>query len=58
MLDANFHLKLKDHQIEDPPLGPGLAYYVNGDGYLRHIEASGPQTEVSFNEVSLRNIQI
>ena len=46
MLDANFRLKLKQRNLDDPPLGGGLAYYVDGEKYMAHIEASGPQTEV------------
>lgn len=47
MLDANFRLKLKDRNFVDPPLGPGLAYYVESSGYMQHVEASGVQTEAS-----------
>ena len=49
MLDANFRLKLKQRNLADSPLGGGLAYYVEGEKYMAHVEASGPQTEVSYS---------
>lgn len=52
MLDANFRLKLKDRNIDDEPLGPGLAYYVKSDGYMEHVVASGTQTEVFYRSTN------
>lgn len=46
MLDANFRLKLKQRNLTDPPLGGGLAYYVDNTPYMSHVTASGAQTEV------------
>lgn len=46
MLDANFRLKLKQRNLSDPPLGGGLAYYVETSQYMNHVNASGEQTEV------------
>ena len=46
MLDANFRLKLKQRHLEDPPLGGGLAYFVEQAPYMAHVKAAGPQTEV------------
>lgn len=46
MIDANFRLKMKDRDIDDPPLGPGLSYYVEDSQYKEHVKRCGPQTEV------------
>ena len=46
MIDANFRLKLKDRQVDDPPLGGGLSYYVKEDEYKKHTDASSEQVEV------------
>ncbi len=46
MLDANFRLKLKEQNLKDPPLGGGLAYYVENTEYMDHVKSSGVQTEV------------
>lgn len=46
MLDANFRLKLKERNLNDPALGDGLAYFVEERPYLAHVEAAGEQTEV------------
>lgn len=48
MLDANFRLKSKQRNLIDPPLGGGLAYYVDNQVYMAHVKASGEQTEVGF----------
>ena len=47
MLDANFRLKLKQRNLTDPPLGGGLAYFVEQEPYMSHVKAVGPQVEVS-----------
>ncbi len=55
-MDANFRLKLKDRNLVDPPLGGGLAYYVDRPEYMAHIERSGEQTEVrNCTPQSMRN---
>ena len=46
MLDANFRLKLKQRNLIDPPLGGGLAYYVDKDSYMSYVNSQGAQTEV------------
>lgn len=46
MLDANFQLKSKQRNLVDPPLGDGLAYYVENEVYMSHVKACGEQTEV------------
>ncbi len=48
MLDANFRLKNKDRKLVDPALGGASAYFVERDGYLNHVAASGAQTEVQL----------
>lgn len=49
MLDANFRLKSKQRNLVDPPLGGGLAYYVDNADYMAHVHACGAQTEVTLN---------
>ncbi|KLO03894.1 hypothetical protein SCHPADRAFT_990181, partial [Schizopora paradoxa] len=46
MLDANFRLKLKQRNLVDPPLGGGLAYFVEQAPYMSHVKSAGTQTEV------------
>jgi hypothetical protein len=45
-VDANFRLKLKNRQINDPELGSGLFYFVENSAYTRHIEKNPQQEEV------------
>ena len=46
-MEANFRLKLRDHQIKnDPELGPGWAYCINEKPYQEEMEQYGDQTEV------------
>ena len=47
LLDANFRLKLKQRNLEDPPFGGGLAYFVEQEPYMPHVKAAGAQTEAS-----------
>ena len=37
-MDANFRLKLKSHDIRDPELGSGLAYFVNNANFGAHLK--------------------
>lgn len=37
-VDANFRLKLKDRQINDPELGSGWAYFVENSAYTHHVK--------------------
>lgn len=53
MLDANFRLKSKQRNLSDPPLGDGLAYYVENTTYMSHVKASGEQTEVWVPSIHL-----
>ncbi len=49
MLDANFRLKSKQRNLDDAPLGGGVAYYVENKEYMSHVKACGAQTEVHFH---------
>jgi hypothetical protein len=46
--DANFKLKGRDRSSreKDPTLGPGWAYMVANDDYLRHLSKSVAEDEV------------
>lgn len=48
--DANFHLKgrLRASDAKDPTLGPGWAYFVANDAYLKHLSKYVDQDEVRF----------
>ena len=46
-LDANFRLKLKDRNINDPELGSGWAYFVENQRYINHISQATDDTEVT-----------
>ncbi|KAF7294627.1 CxC2 domain-containing protein [Mycena indigotica] len=39
-MDANFRLKnrIRNNEIDDPPLGPGWAYWVEPNGYQEHVK--------------------
>jgi len=37
-MDANFRLKLKSRDIQDPELGSGLAYFVNNAKFEAHLK--------------------
>ena len=37
-LDANFRLKLKNRQINDPELGSGWFYFVENSAYVCHVK--------------------
>ena len=45
-IDANFRLKLKDHNVIDPELGPGWAYFVNEEKYQEEIKKHPQPKEV------------
>lgn len=47
-VDANFRLKNKDRQIDDPSLNKGIAFIVADAPYKAHLEQCGPQTEVQI----------
>lgn len=49
MLDANFRLKNKDRKLVDPSIGGASGYFVEKEAYLKHVAASGAQTEVSLS---------
>jgi hypothetical protein len=46
--DANFKLKGRDRSSreKDPTLGPGWAYMVANDDYLKHLSKSVAEDEV------------
>ena len=46
-VDANFKLKSKNRQINDPELGSGLSYFVETTAYTNHIANSLYDKEVS-----------
>ena len=50
-MDANFRLKLKSRGIQDPELGSGLAYFVNNEKFVKHL-----QNHVGEDNVSARVI--
>ncbi len=52
MLDANFRLKSKQRNLVDPPLGGGLAYYVENEEYMSYVGARGAQTEVRYHQIA------
>lgn len=45
-VDANFRLKLKNRQINDPELGSGLFYFVENAAYSTHVEKTLVEEEV------------
>jgi hypothetical protein len=48
VIDANFHLKLKEKGImEDPALGDGWAHWVSMKPYHAYVRKYGYQVEVS-----------
>ncbi|KAG6823931.1 hypothetical protein H0H92_008575 [Tricholoma furcatifolium] len=53
--DANFRLKnrLRSSDEKDPSLGPGWAYFVGSDEYLRHISQYVDQDEVNIIPINL-----
>lgn len=50
-MDANFRLKLKTRDINDPELGDGLAYFVNTAMFEEHLKSHVEENEVSFSFV-------
>ena len=46
-IDANFRLKLKDRNVDDPEFGPGWAYFVNDSDYKEEIKKHPQPKEVS-----------
>ncbi|KAJ7048214.1 hypothetical protein C8F01DRAFT_1268135 [Mycena amicta] len=48
-IDANFRLKnrLRANEINDPPLGPGWAYWVDPKGYSEHVKNHVSETDLS-----------
>ena len=44
-LDANFKLKLKNRQINDPELGSGWSYFVENSAYTQHVEGNENEEE-------------
>ena len=50
-VDANFRLKLKNRQINDPELGSGLSYFVENSAYVKHVEKNTPEEEEEEEEV-------
>lgn len=59
MEDANFRLRsrLRSSDEKDPSLGPGLAYFVASDDYLKHLSKYIDQDEVS-SQLDMRLIRI
>jgi hypothetical protein len=45
-IDANFRLKLKNRQLDDPELGSGWFYFVENSAYTGHVEKSLIEEEV------------
>jgi len=45
-LDANFKLKLKNRQINDPELGSGWSYFVENSAYMDRIANNPHEDEV------------
>lgn len=45
-IDANFRLKLKNRQLNDPELGSGWFYFVENSAYTSHVEKSLIEEEV------------
>lgn len=45
-IDANFRLKLKERDIDDPALGDGISSFVEKKPYHSYVKACGTQTEV------------
>lgn len=49
MLDANFHMKLKNRGFRpDPELGPGFSYFVEDSKYMEHLRKYVDEKEVRF----------
>ena len=44
--DANFKLKSKNRQIEDPELGSGWAYFVENSQYVCHVARNPHEQDV------------
>lgn len=52
-MDANFHLKMKEHFVEgDSALGPGWAYFVNPGPYYEQLELQG---EKDIHKIEVRS---
>ncbi|KAF7293092.1 CxC2 domain-containing protein [Mycena indigotica] len=48
-MDANFRLKnrIRANEINDPPLGPGWAYWVEPSAYQAHVQKYVSETDMS-----------
>ena len=46
-VDANFRLKLKNRNINDPEIGSGWAYFVECNHYINHVSQNTTDMEVS-----------
>jgi len=45
-IDANFRLKLKNRQINDPELGSGWSYFVENSQYTHHVASNPNEKDV------------
>lgn len=51
-VDGNFHLKLKNRGINDPEIGSGWTYFVENEGYIKHISQNPAKTKVLLDSLS------
>ena len=51
-VDANFKLKSKNRQINDPELGSGWSYFVEDTAYTRHVKNNPNQEDVRIFQMS------
>lgn len=53
-IDANFRLKLKARNIDDPELGSGWAYFVEQTEYEKHVRKHFKEKEVRSIHVLIK----
>ena len=51
-VDANFRLKSKNRQIEDPELGSGWSYFVENTAYVQHVVNNPHEADVCTFQIS------
>lgn len=51
-VDANFKLKSKNRQINDPELGSGWSYFVENTAYTNHVANNPQEEDVSMFELT------
>lgn len=57
-VDANFKLKSKNRQINDPELGSGWSYFVEHTSYTNHVANNPQEEDVRMFELTRRYVFI